>query len=628
MSLSLFPNISSTLLALALAVVTGGVLFLLCGLAIANPLLLRMGLRNTVRRPGKTILLPAGLALATAVITASFGLQDSFTSSAAAQRVAHMGSADESVTGPFTQDQIERDLASIRALPQVQAASALGVYPQSPTVTSLRTGFSVHDVDFYALPPDFEQVYGPLTDAQGQTIQLADLHVGEALASASLVQGLGARPGDRVQLVFGKKTVTVTVRALLSNDIGVTAGEAIAPATPQIMLPLAAAQQIDPEPPNTISIRNRDAGSSQAVIHALQQLFPGASARLDVPHALGQTSFDVFRIHPLKPDVVQETLTLEINKVVFLSPAGQQFTWLPPLFTCLLVGAAMLLLALLVILLVAERRAELGMSRALGLRRSHLVQLLLFEGCGYGVLAALIGVLLGIGVTALELTLFTLLPKLGVGVAANSVPVPVLTSGVLHLWLNWQSLVTSWCLGVLATVATVLVIAFGVSRVNIVAAIRDLDEAVAAPPTLVSLWRMLWSPGVTPAGERVPETPARRLARVFEALSGLLWGAFLRGPLCLLAGLVVFVLSGMPANGWVRLLVNVLVFTGGAFLVGWLLSLVHMSVSLARRVSFTLIGACWFVLGTFQSNAFIALFQPVVAFNGTPSGKDREKPCQ
>ncbi|GCE20111.1 ABC transporter permease [Dictyobacter kobayashii] len=351
MSLSLFPAISPTQLALTLAVVTAGVLLLLPGLALSNPLLLRMGLRNTVRRPGKTILLLCGLALATAVITASFGLQDSFASSATTQRVAHIGAVDESVTGPFTQGQIDRDLARIRAFPQVQAASASGFYPQSPTVTSLRTGFAVHDVDFYALPPDFEQVYGPLIDARGQTIQMVNLHAGEALVSASLVQGLGAQPGDRVQLSFGEKTVTVTVRALLSNDLGITAGEAIVPAMPQIILPLVAAQQIDPEPPNTISIRNINADNSQAVMHFLQQLLPGASASLDVPHALGQTTFDIFRIHPLKPDVVQETRTLEINKIVFLSPIGQQFTWLPPLFTCLLVGAAMLLLALLIILL-------------------------------------------------------------------------------------------------------------------------------------------------------------------------------------------------------------------------------------------------------------------------------------
>ncbi len=623
MSLSLFPDISPTLLALTLAVVTGGILLLLLGLALNNPLLLRMGLRNMVRRPGKTILLLCGLALASAVMTASFGLQDSFTSSAAAQRVARMGNVDESVTGPFTQGQIDRDLVRIRAFPQVQAASAIGLYPQSPTVTSLRTGLAVHDVDFYALPPDFEEVYGPLTDAQGRgAVHIADLRTGEALTSASPVQGLGAQPGDRVQLTFGEKTVTATVRALLSNDIGVTTGEAIAAATPEIILPLSAAQQIDPEPPNTICIKNTGVGGlvdtgpggsrSQAVISLLQQLFPGASARLDAPHALGQTSFDVFRIHPLKPDVLEETIGLDINKLVFLSPTGQQFTWL-------LVGAGMLLLALLMILLAAERRTELGMSRALGLRRSHLVQLLLFEGCGYGMLAALLGVLLGVGTTALELATLTLLPKLGVGEAANSVPVPVLESGALHLWVNWQSLLTSWCLGVLATVATVLVIAFWISRANIVAAIRDLDDSVVERPPLRSLWRALWSPASTPDGARMPETPARRFSRVVEALTGLLWGVFARGPLCLLVGLAVLVFAGAPANGWVLLLVNALLITGGALLIGWLLSLVRVPTALARRLSFTLIGSSWLATGILQGNAFLALFQPVVAFNGTPS---------
>ncbi|GCE20112.1 FtsX-like permease family protein [Dictyobacter kobayashii] len=263
------------------------------------------------------------------------------------------------------------------------------------------------------------------------------------------------------------------------------------------------------------------------------------------------------------------------------------------------------------------------MSRALGLRRSHLVQLLLFEGCSYGILAALLGVLSGVGVTSLELALFTLLPRLGVGVAANSVPVPVLESGALHLWISWQSLLTSWCLGVLATVLTVLIVAFWISRANIVAAMRDLDDVVVARPALAKLWRMLWSPGSTPDDASVPETPERRLARVLEALLGLLWGAFVRGPLCLLMGLFLFVLVDTSASGWGRLLVDTFLLTGGALLVGWLLSSMrHTSAPLARRLSFSLIGVGWLTLGTLQGNAFIGLFQPVVAFNGTPSGMD------
>lgn len=130
--------------------------------------------------------------------------------------------------------------------------------------------------------------------------------------------------------------------------------------------------------------------------------------------------------------VERTTNLLQINKLVFLSPIGQQFSWLPPTFTWLLVEAGMLLLILLVILLATERRAELGISRAVGLQRGHLVQLLLFEGCGYALIAALFGLFLGIGATALELGMFSLLPKLGVGEAGNAVPISVITVGSLR----------------------------------------------------------------------------------------------------------------------------------------------------------------------------------------------------
>ncbi len=427
----IFQGISPTLLALALAVMTAGVLCVLLGLGANNPVLLRMGLRNMGRRPGRALVLLCGLALATAVITASLGLSDSFTDSALQHRLARMGNVDESITGPFTQSQIDTAIAKIRRNPDVQGIAAISFSPQGPTVVSTRTGFAVHNTDFYGVPSDFDHVYGPLSDARGQAVHFADLAAGEAFVSPALAQSLAAQPGDILTILFGTKTSNVTVRAILSNDIGVTSGEAVAGPLPEIIVPLALVYQVDPQPLDTICIKNvgpgglADAGPggsrSQAVIQFLQRIFPGTPASLNVAHAFGTTEFDSTRIHPMKPDVAERaTGLLQMNKLVFLSPIGQQFSWLPQLFTWLLVGAGMLLLVLLVILLTAERRTELGMSRALGLRRSHLVQLLLFEGCGYAISAALLGPLLGCGITALELQTFSLLPELGVGVAANS----------------------------------------------------------------------------------------------------------------------------------------------------------------------------------------------------------------
>src|SRR5262249_39997030 len=159
------------------------------------------------------------------------------------------------------------------------------------------------------------------------------------------------------------------------------------------------------------------------VVRLLQQLFPDATTNL----GSDPTQMDSFNIHPLKPDVVN-VVAIQFSKPIFFSSPGQQFAWLPFIFTSLLVGASMLLLVLLMILLSIERRAELGMSRALGLQRSHLVQLLLFEGCGYSIIASLVGVVLGFGATALELAVLAQLPQLEPGIIGNNpLTVPLFT---------------------------------------------------------------------------------------------------------------------------------------------------------------------------------------------------------
>src|SRR5215469_15973492 len=178
---SLFQNMSPTLLAVTLAAVPGGVVLVLLGLGATNPILLRMGLRKMTRRPSQTLVLLCGLALSTAVITASFGLSDSITASEVQQRLARIGAVDESITGPFTQAQIDTTLARLRQDSHVAAASAILFAPQSPTVTELRTGLSVHDVDLYAVPPDFDQVYGPITDSRAQVVHFADVRPNEVL---------------------------------------------------------------------------------------------------------------------------------------------------------------------------------------------------------------------------------------------------------------------------------------------------------------------------------------------------------------------------------------------------------------------------------------------------------------
>ena len=61
------------------------------------------------------------------------------------------------------------------------------------------------------------------------------------------------------------------------------------------------------------------------------------------------------------------------------------------------IAAGILLIFLIFVMLAAERRSELGIARAIGTRRGHLVEMFLFEGVAYDLVAAAVGALLGAG---------------------------------------------------------------------------------------------------------------------------------------------------------------------------------------------------------------------------------------
>jgi ABC-type lipoprotein release transport system permease subunit len=612
--MNILPNIDPTMLAVILGVVTGGVLLMLLALGMSSPVLLRMGLRNLRRRPGQTLTLLCGLVLSTMVMTASFGLWDSFADSTVTHELAAFGNVDESVTGAFTRARVDTALVSIRHHPNIQAATAILLQPGSLTITSVRTGLTIEQVDLYAVPPDFEQVYGPLTDSRGQLVQVADLRPDEVLLSATLAQHFAVQSGEHVRINVGPQTITSTVRALLSNDLAVISDHPMTP-TPEVILPLARYQQIEAAVPNTICIKNLGSGGmedsgphgsrSQAVVRFLQQLF-GAPTFFQLPQSA--TTFQSTVIEPLKPGTVDQ---VDINKALLLSTAGQQFYWLLPLFTCLLVGAGMVLLALLLILLAAERRAELGMSRAVGLQRAHLVQLLLFEGAGNSVAALLLGVPLGFGATTLELALFSCIPALPPG-DPNVIATPILPS--LHVWLTWQSLVNICCLSFLVTMLTILLTARWISHMNMVTALRDLDDPPARRTSLRLLLHALRWPPVDATGHPVSETLSGRLSRRMGAMRGLAWEIWIRGLLVLLVAGIVLALANVSGQDWLTQLAVALGLSGLGLLIGWILPLSHvpfLTSAVARRLGYSFMGLGWLVLGFQSGGAFLALFQPI-----------------
>jgi putative ABC transport system permease protein len=125
------------------------------------------------------------------------------------------------------------------------------------------------------------------------------------------------------------------------------------------------------------------------------------------------------------------------------------------------IAAGVLLIVLIFTMLAAERRSEMGMERAVGTHRRQLIHQFVSEGSAYALMAGLVGSALGVGAA------------IGIGrgmklIFGDYAPIEPFVSG--------QTIVISYCAGVVITFITVVMASWKVSRLNIVAAVRDIPD--------------------------------------------------------------------------------------------------------------------------------------------------------
>jgi putative ABC transport system permease protein len=155
---------------------------------------------------------------------------------------------------------------------------------------------------------------------------------------------------------------------------------------------------------------------------------------------------------------------------------GGIFSTIFSIFGIFSILAAILLIVLIFVMLAAERRVEIGISRAIGVQRSQIVQTFMAEGMVYNLVAAALGVLLGIAIT-FAMTQF-------IGRLFNDLTGAINTQaeGIFAVTFNisWESVVVAYCAGVLITWLAMTISSWRVTRMNVATAIRGLaDEAEA-----------------------------------------------------------------------------------------------------------------------------------------------------
>lgn len=231
---------------------------------------------------------------------------------------------------------------------------------------------------------------------------------------------------------------------------------------------------------------------------------------------------------------------------------GGVFTTVFSIFGIFSIFAGVLLIFLIFVMLAAERRSELGMARAIGMQRGHLVQMFVSEGMIYDLAAAALGIVLGLAIS------YAMIGFLGglFDAAAQRVSSEISSSlFTFRFSVAPASVVIAYALGVLLTFAVVTVSSWRVSRLNIVSAIQDTPE---------------------PDG-------GRRSA-------GKLIGRLITGPLTVAAGLWLYFGAAGGGSGVLLLTAVSLLLIGGLLSVSWVLSATSMRTEGRRRLVYSAIG--------------------------------------
>ena len=458
-----------------LLVVFGAAALILGLSALRNRVSFRMAARNLPRRRTQTILVVFGLMLATMLFSASFTTGDTLTNSLRVQSLENLGQVDVQVQADgsnasgqqqFGQTSSERaSYFDAKVSGEVRDRLSgenrvAGVAPAAiETVPVTAKGSELSEPSTDVLGVDQERIEGfdRLTTSSGKMLDPTDLGKDKIYLSADAAKGLDVGKGDVIRATFAQEPSTTA-----APNAPPAAVPGAVPAARPSELTVAGVYESGANPASATSMvmplqRLQERVGKEGRINAVLITHKGPA--IEGAAGTGATK------DALKPLLEENDLRAEPVKKEAIDQAdqgGETFTSIFLLFGQFSVGAGVLLIFLIFVMLAAERKHELGIARAVGMRRGHLMRMFAFEGALYALLASAVGSVAGVGLGWLMVRV------IGKAFAGSGFEIYFATSP--------ENVVIAFCLGMVLTFAVVLISSWWVSRLNVVRAIRDIPE--------------------------------------------------------------------------------------------------------------------------------------------------------
>jgi putative ABC transport system permease protein len=442
------PAVSAAVLILAVVAVIAAVL------ALRHRLAWRIAMRNVRRGRGRTVLLILGLLVGTSIIAGSLVVGSTVQALDLHYTYLGGGLIHEGIYTIAPSGNLASFPYSVYTSLANQTAGysdIAGVTPMIMGTTQIydrTTGVPETNLNLIASDANQSSNLGQFTTTSGGTS--AGPGPGQVFIDEQTALALNASVGDSI-VVYGPTPIAGTVTAIVVDDL--RGGYITAGLTPgNVFLDLGTAQRLENLSGQINFIAVTNVGGQQGGL----PLTGTVSAFLNTSLA---------KIPAAKGLVVHQDLQDAIATATNAGSDIQTIFLVLGLFS--IVAGAMLIVGIF-LMLAEERKGEMGMLRAVGLRRSDLVYVYYFEGLVYAVGSALAGTLLGVVVGYFLTYTFSTLFASG---ALTS------TAILQSFTVTPDDLVISYVAGFLLTLVTVAIASTRVSRLNIVHAIRDIPPA-------------------------------------------------------------------------------------------------------------------------------------------------------
>jgi len=529
---SLF-GVSTILLAQIIGVLSVISVIAILFLGLTNRIMLRLSFRHIPRNPFQSVLIVIGLMLSTTIIGASLGVGDTVTHSIRKVAFDSTGYVDIKIESQRDQPPIKfEDAQYIRSVAfenELVDGVIFRVQAVAPVINT-RTNRTESRMIIRGYSHLDQPNFGDLKTIENISVQLSDLAEDEILINEVAYKKLDAKVGDVLQMVTPSGSKELKLYGILQNG-----GLASGGSTPVGLMKLVSLQNVLSRigEIDSIGISNKG-GIEDSLIHSddvtkylrlklldrsvaekifnilntdqvskvLKEKSTEPNINKDIKSYL-DTMIDLLDSSVMPDDFVVEIGDQEVrgavlsallsvddgnivSQVAYLSRSlgeysvedskastirfaetiGSTITTFLTIFGSFSIVVGLLLIFLVMILLAAARKSEMGMSRAVGFKRSHLIRIFTLEGSIYAILSSTVGLIFGVIVS---IVLVELLKQ----------AIPAEDDFQIYVKFTLNSVIITWGAGFLLTLVTIIASSYRISRLNIIVAIRGLEDELA-----------------------------------------------------------------------------------------------------------------------------------------------------